>query len=176
MAKYKRQRAVIVEWWGPYTPSAAREANSWEEYESPVFVFYMALGNGKVRYITCREWTRRSAGKFPHDRHLSDHGNQSFYLGWVSSGDPGTTWETAQWMLIRALRPKLNEPEPRDPCPPGWYDQYCGSVCSWFYSLDGMEKREPPPRFPTVITFNAPDYDDPPDEKRVLRLQLDGCA
>ena len=176
MAKYKRQRAVIVEWWGPYdTLSAAREANWWEEYESPVFVLYMALGNGKIRYITCREWTSRSAENFPHDPHLSHRGNQSFYLGWVSSGDPRATWKTAQWTLIRALRPKLNEPPAPSPCPPGWDDQYCGSVCSWFYSLDGMEKREPPSGFPTVITFNAPDYDDPPDEERVLRLRLDGC-
>ena len=33
---------------GPYdTLSAARKENLWEEYESPVFVLYMALGNGK---------------------------------------------------------------------------------------------------------------------------------
>ena len=177
MAKYKRQRAVIVEWWGPYgTLSAAHDADSWEQYESPVFVFYMAVGNGKVRYITCREWSRRSAENFPPDPQLRDQDNQSFYLGWVSSGDPQASWETALWTLIRALRPKLNEPPAPSPCPPEWYDQYCGSVCSWFYSLDGMKKEELPPGFPTVITFNAPDYDDPPDEEGVLRLRLDGCA
>ena len=175
MTQYKRQKqAVIVEWWGPYTLSAARENNSWEDHESPVFVLYMALGNGKVRYITCKEWSERRADNFPHDPHLSDRGNQSFYLGWVCSGDPRETWETAQWTLIRALRPELNEAPAR--CPPEWNDdQYCGSVCSWFYSLDGMEKREPPLGFPTVITFHAPMYDDPPDEERVLRLRLDGC-
>ena len=83
----------------------------------------------------------------------------------------------AEWALIRALHPELNEPP--DPCPPGWSNagsqQYCGSVCSWFYTQDGKKKLPPPAGFPTVITFNSPDYDDPPDEEWVRRLRLDGC-
>ena len=83
---------------------------------------------------------------------------------------------TAKWTLIRVLRPELNDPPPA--CPPGWPDRYCGSVCSWFYSEDeegNWQKELPPAGFPTVLTFNSPEYDDPPDGEQVLRLRLNGC-
>ena len=139
----------------------------------------MALDDGgDARYII--SWQRAESGavSFPVDDRLNDPGNQSFYLGWIASFNPGATRQTTEWTFIRALHPELNEPP--DPCPPGWSNdmpQYCGSVCSWFYVKDegADEKCAPPAGFPTVITFNSPIYDDPPDEERVLRLQLDGC-
>ena len=136
----------------------------------------MALGGGgDIRYII--SWQRAESGavSFPVDDRLSDPGNQSFHLGF----SPGATRQTTEWALIRALRPELNEPPER--CPPGWSNnampQYCGSVCTWFLVKDKGEdgKCAPPAGSPTVITFNSPMHDDPPDEERVLRLQLNGC-
>ena len=166
------QPAVIVEWWGHYdTLDDVREANEgFRQIEQHAFC--MALGGGisggdtpRYRYIISWQRAWPGAVSFPVDHRLSDAGNQRFYLGWVASFNPGATRQTAEWALIRALHPELNDPPA--PCPPG---EYCGSVCSWFYTVDEGEKRAPPAGFPTVVTFNS--Y----DEERVLRLRLDGCA
>jgi len=173
------QPAVIVEWWGPYaTLEDVRDEN-----DAEVHALCMALGEGAVegdapRYRYLTSWANAEP---PADGPLNDAGNQSFYLGWVVSfGRRESTvsrrekLETAKWALVHALRPELNDLPA--PCPPGWNDQYCGSVCSWFYDTDNEHKIAPPVGFPTVLTFNSPDYDDPPDGEQVRRLRLDGCA
>ena len=180
------QPAVIVEWYGSYdTLEDVREAN--EEFaNSHRQVLCMALGgepsgsaSSRFRFII--SWQRTWPGvecSFPADDRLSDPGNQSFYVGWVASNKRDNadyaraTRSTAEWALVQALRPELNNPP--EPCPPGYDDRYCGSVCSWFYSTDDEEeKRDPPAGFPTVVTFNS--YNDPPDDERVLRLPMVGC-
>ena len=176
------QRAVIVEWFGPYdTLEAVREANE------NGYVLCMALGEGAVegdasRYRYIATWANAEP---PADGPLNDADNQSFYLGWVVSFGLGehavscrAKLETAKWALVHALRTELND-QP-DPYPPGWVNgidegTYCGSVCSWFYSgEDNNKKINSPTGFPTVLTFNSPEYDCPPDGERVLRLRLVG--
>ena len=139
-----------------------------------------ALEGDALRYRYVTSWANAEP---PVDGPLDNAGNQSFYLGWIASFSPeefvvsrGATLETAKWALIRVLRPELNDPPPA--CPPGWPDRYCGSVCSWFYSEDeegNWQKELPPAGFPTVLTFNSPEYDDPPDGEQVLILRLNGC-
>ena len=173
------QPATIIEWWGPYqTLEKVREANAWGfQVGGNAYVFCMALGEesagedaSRYRFLTSWQQSRDGEAKLPADDRLSDAGNKCFYLGLIASFRPGTHRQTAEWALVRALRPELNGPP--NPYPPAGPGQYCGSVCSWFYSPDGERKIEPPPGFPTVITFNSPKYDDPPDEERVLRLRL----
>lgn len=169
------QPAVIVEWYGPYT--TLEKARAGNALKSNDYVLCMALGEGVVegdapqyRYITRWHDAEPSA-----DGPLNDAGNQSFYVGWIVSFYPRATHETAEWALIHALRPELND-DP-DPCPPGWNKDghYCGSVCSWFYdTTKPYPKIAPPAGFPTVLTFNW--YDSPPDGEQMLRLRLDGCA
>ena len=177
------QPAVIVEWWGPYdTLGEVCVANKDFDGREPLQALCMALsgdtsGGSRYRYIISWHQPYCGAASFPDDDRLRNADIQSFYLGWIASFNAETTWETAEWSLIHALSPKLNEPPA--PCPPGWNNadpqrQYCGSVCSWFYGIECGEKRDPPPGLPTVIAFNS--YNDPPDEERVLRLQLDGCV
>ena len=178
------QPAVIVEWYGSYdTLEEVREAN--EEFaNSHRQVLCMALGgepsgSASSRFHFIISWQRTWRGvecSFPADDRLSDPGNQGFYLGWVASNKNDNadyaraTRSTAEWALVQALRPELSDPP--EPCPPGYDDNYCGSVCSWFYSNEG-EKRDPPAGFPTVVTFNS--YKHPPDDERVLRLPMVGC-
>ena len=163
-----KQPAVIIEWYGPYDTldDARRDNEGMHEH-----ALCIALGaEGDARYIISWHEAGRRAESFPVDDRLSDSGNQSFYVGWIVSNYPGATRRTAEWMLIRALRPELNEPPA--PCPPGSDKQYCGSVCSWFYDTDAGRKIDPPAGFPTVLTFNSPEYDDPSDPEQVVRLRL----
>ena len=171
-----QQRAVIVEWFGPYdTLEAVRDANE-NGYVLCMALAREALEGDAPRYRYITSWAK---AKPPVDGPLGDAGNQSFYLGWLASISPGehvssraAKLETTKWALVHALRPELNE-DPA-PCPPGWKDQYCGSVCSWFYSgEEDNRKINPPPGFPMVVTFNS--YYDPPDGEQVLRLRLEGC-
>ena len=108
------QPAVIVEWWGPYgSLDEVREAN--EDFPAVGFehALCMALGGGapggdaRYRYIVAWKRAWPGAVSFPADDRLNDAGNQSFFLGWVASYNPGATRKTAEWALIRALDPEL---------------------------------------------------------------------
>ena len=159
--------AAIVEWWGPYNTLDDIQAEVETKFDNGNHLLCMALRNEENpdRPARCRHlisWERQTIGEneiisLPNEcRWAEDETPTIYYIGWIASQHAHLARRAAEWVLMRNLRPELNEnPDPDMP----WHEHYCAAVVSWFYAPpipygDYEATVDPPHGFPTVVRYN----------------------
>ena len=160
--------AAIVEWWGPYDTLEDVRREVEQKFVDGHHLLCMALRkqDDPDRPVRCRHlisWRRQTIGEneiiaLPSECRRTEDGTPTvYYIGWIASQHAHLTRRATEWVLMRHLRPELNEtPDPELP----WHEHYCASVVSWFYAPpvpygDYERTVEPPFGFPPVATYNS---------------------
>ncbi len=159
--------AAIVEWWGPYDTLEDVRREVEQKFVDGHHLLCMALRkqDDPDRPVRCRHlisWRRQTIGEneiiaLPSECRRTEDGTPTvYYIGWIASQHAHLTRRATERVLMRHLRPELNEnPDPDLP----WHEHYCAAVVSWFYPPpvpygDYEQTVEPPLGFPPVATYN----------------------
>ena len=154
--------AVIVEWYGPFSPGTAEATDALGEFDGLKTLYMVVNTDGGFDYIGV---TLDAGNEVPHCPALATAESVNFFLGCIESqeisgpvprnGVPRDL-DLAGHALIRFLQPALNQEPASDP-------DDCVAVSSWFYGPDFMTPVNTPPKFPTLLSYR-PESDQYPGD------------
>ena len=144
--------AVIVEWYGPFSPGTAEATDAFGEFDELKTLYMVVNSDGGFDYIGV---TLDAGNDLPRCPALATAESVIFFLGCIESqGIPGPVprngvprdLDLAGHALIRFLQPALNQEPVGDP-------DDCVAVSSWFCGPDFTTPVHAPPTFPTLLSY-----------------------
>lgn len=154
--------AVILEWFGPFTLGTPEANGALNQFEGLKTIYMTVNSNGDFGYLGI---TLDPGNEIPQCPAVEAAEDVDLFLGCIESqGIPGPVPPNgrprdlvlAEHALVRFLQPVLNQEQPGDP-------EDCVAVSSWFYGPNFTTPVDPPPGFPTLLSYR-PEYDDYPGD------------